>query len=145
MRDAEGHECPVSHEAIEARLQHAFITVSALPPDSPKRLKAASYGYVTPMAPGEATRHGETHLAPSARDITLMDAALFWPSLIENVTVRKIVSARSVMKIGYDGYRVHACPWRRLATTLKADAMAIRRWHKEGIEIIAGFLRHFGA
>ena len=77
---------------------------------------------------------------PSPAEITAMDEALAWLSLIPNdrYVLRRIVGARCLM----DPLRNrHVYTWRRLATTLGADHKAVQQWHAKGIAAIVDGLR----
>jgi len=72
---------------------------------------------------------------PSAAQITRMDEAMSWISLIplDRYVLRRIVGARSLV---HPITERHLYPWRRLATVLGADHKAVQRWHAQGIDLI---------
>jgi len=76
---------------------------------------------------------------PSAENISRMDEALGWITLIplERYVLRRIVGARSLVHPVTERYLF---PWRRLATALGADHKAIQRWHAQGIDLIVAAL-----
>jgi hypothetical protein len=76
---------------------------------------------------------------PSAAQITRMDEALNWITLIpaERYVLRRIVGARSLV---HPLTQRHLYPWRRVAAAVGADHKAVQRWHAQGIELIVGGL-----
>ena len=76
---------------------------------------------------------------PSATQITRMDEAMSWISLIpiDRYVLRRIVGARSLV---HPITERHLFPWRRLATVLGADHKAVQRWHAQGIDLIVSSL-----
>ena len=129
MRDKFGVDHLLSPPLIEERLEHAFATLANMPGDGGHRLRVATYGYVSELIDKAAT--GRVRLTASPLDITLMDEALAWPSLIPMLVVRRIVSARSMVNPATER---HTYPWARLARAVGADVRAVKRWHMEGIK-----------
>jgi hypothetical protein len=77
---------------------------------------------------------------PSPAEITAMDEALAWLSLIpqDRYVLRRIVGARCLM----DPMRNrHVFTWRRLAVMIGADHKAVQAWHARGIAAIVTALR----
>lgn len=76
---------------------------------------------------------------PTAEQITRMDEALGWMSLIpgDRYVLRRIVGARSLVSPITERYLYS---WRRLAALLGADHKAVQRWHLQGVELIAAAL-----
>ncbi len=76
---------------------------------------------------------------PSAAQITRMDEAMGWLSLIplDRYVLRRIVGARSLVHPITDR---HLFPWRRLGTAIGADHKAVQRWHNQGIDLIVAAL-----
>jgi hypothetical protein len=76
---------------------------------------------------------------PSAAQITRMDEAMAWLSLIplDRYVLRRIVGARSLVHPITDR---HLFPWRRLGTAIGADHKAVQRWHRQGIDLIVAAL-----
>jgi len=76
---------------------------------------------------------------PSAEQITRMDEAMSWISLIpiDRYVLRRIVGARSLV---HPISQRHLYPWRRLAAALGADHKAVQRWHGQGIALIVDAL-----
>ena len=76
---------------------------------------------------------------PSAAQITRMDEALGWITLIpqDRYVLRRIVGARSLVSPATER---HLYSWRRLGTVLGADHKAVQRWHATGIETIVARL-----
>lgn len=76
---------------------------------------------------------------PSAAQITRMDEALGWITLIpqDRYVLRRIVGARSLVSPSTER---HLYSWRRLGTVLGADHKAVQRWHATGIEMIVAEL-----
>ena len=140
MRDVEGAQVEVSAEAIQGRLQHAYKVLFNLPSDGGQRLKVATYGYVSELV-SVAGKLARIRLNPSRLDIELMDEALVWPSLIPNLTTRRIVSARSMVHPVTDRPVFN---WQRLSKALDADVRAIKRWHMEGLCVIGNKLLDMG-
>ncbi len=134
MRNTDGAECDLTHEAIEARLQHAYVTLFKLPKDGGQRLKVATYGYVSEAVDMAAEKLAPVRIKATALDITLMDEAMSWPSLIANLTARRIVSARAMV---HPVTERHLHQWKRLAGALGADYRAVQRWHRQGIAEIS--------
>lgn len=140
MRNVDGAETELDVEAIQARLQHAYATLFKLPKDNGQRMRVATYGYVSELsAVGES--FGRIKLEATRLDIELMDEAISWPSLIGNLTTRRIVSARSMV---HPVTERHVYPWNRLARGLGADARAVKRWHSEGLSTIKASLKQKG-
>lgn len=77
---------------------------------------------------------------PLARDVTLMDEAMGWLSLIprDRQVLRRIVAARCLVSPLTER---HLFSWRRLGTLLGADHKAVIRWHALGIDLIVAALR----
>jgi len=76
---------------------------------------------------------------PSAAQITRMDEALGWISMIpiDRYVLRRIVGARSLV---HPITERHLFPWRRLGTAIGADHKAVQRWHAQGIELVVAAL-----
>jgi hypothetical protein len=76
---------------------------------------------------------------PQAAEITRMDEAMGWISLIptDRYVLRRIVGARSLV---HPITERHLFPWRRLGAVLGADHKAVQRWHAEGIGLIVAAL-----
>jgi hypothetical protein len=136
---------PLAAQDIAARLEDAGRTLLALPHS----------GYTTTLrttrldvvAAAEAYRsEASTQLRPpmpSATAITRMDEAYTWLLLIpqDRYVLRRILGARSLVHPLTDK---HLHPWRRLGTLLGADPRAVRKWHEDGLAIIARGLRAGG-
>lgn len=133
MRSVDGCECELTNEAIEARLEHAYATLFKLPKDSGHRLKVATYGYVSEVVEPMQMRIGRIIMSASRLDIGLMDEAVEWIRFIDNLTIRRIVSLRSMV---HPVTERHMYPWSRVATALRADSRAIKCWHDEGLTTI---------
>lgn len=125
---------------VVQRLQDAHSTMALLPGSvGPQTLAAQSYGYVS--EPHKGDKAGRIKLQPSREDIADMDEAVGWLSHIHNTTIRRIVSARSVVspKTGKP-----AMSWARVAVTVGATAEAVRWWHECGILAIVSALNGVG-
>ncbi len=72
---------------------------------------------------------------PPAAQITRMDEALGWISLIpqDRYVLRRVVGARTLVNPLTDR---HLFSWRRLALVLGADHKAVQRWHALGIDMV---------
>lgn len=139
MRDTTGAECEISLELIAERLAHAFLTIRKLPNDSRQRLRIATYGYVSELSKDD--KPGPIRIAATAMDIALMDEALAWPSMIDSLTARRAVQARSMV---HPATERPIYPWNRLARAMGADARAVKRWHAEGLRDIQAKLYQAG-
>lgn len=140
MRSVDGCECELTADAVQSRLEHAFGVVARLPNDGGQRLKVATYGYVSELVEVNA-KPGRVRLSPSRLDVSLMDEAISWPSLIDNLTTRRIVSARSMVNPATER---PIYQWQRLARGIGADVRAVKRWHSEGLAVIVAKLRDQG-
>jgi len=80
---------------------------------------------------------------PSAIDISRMDEAMGWITLIplDRYVLRRIVGARSLV---HPITQRHLFPWRRVATAIGADHKAVQRWHAQGIALIVAALNDEG-
>ena len=76
---------------------------------------------------------------PAAANITRMDEALGWITLIpqDRSVIRRIVGARALVNPMTDRYLY---TWRRLGAMLGADHKAVQRWHAQGMEMIVAAL-----
>jgi len=126
---------------IVRRLEEAGVTLMTLPPTTPQLGFSISGGGVwsldapsplpLAMAP---TSPGPTRCVSTAAQITRMDQAHRWLVHITNLTIRRIVAARSLI---WPLTREHRFSWAQIAETAGADYRAVKRWHAVGIEMIA--------
>jgi hypothetical protein len=137
---------PLSHDEIIARLEAAGATLLALDvgPTGPA-------GYRSGM-PEIVRRHDEAYgytearlrvMPPDATAIAAMDEALAWIPLIpaDRYVLRRIVGSRALVN-PLTGR--HLCSWAGIARGLGAHHEAVRRWHEQGIGIIAARLARPG-
>lgn len=73
-------------------------------------------------------------MAPSAEEITVMDAILPLPSICAEHTTRRVIHARSLV---HPVNNRHLYRWTRIAKLLHTDRRTVRRWHHAGIDEIA--------
>jgi hypothetical protein len=123
------------------RLEEAGATLLALPGTGwSTRLRTSSLEIVrTAIESYGWTEQRVRPPVPPAADITRMDEAMAWISLIpvDRYVLRRIVGARSLV---HPVTERHLFPWRRLGVALGADHKAVQRWHAEGIGIIVSAL-----
>lgn len=128
-------------EAVLARLEHAGRTLLCLNDGS------GGGGCVWPFAivpdPAEAygyTAEVERWPTPSPRDITRMDEAFAWLSLIpdDRFVLRRIVGLRCLV---HPISGRHLNSWRRIGVQIRSNHTAVRRWHGEAIGLIGRGLR----
>ncbi len=125
------------------RLEEAGRTLLALPSRGySTKFRTGSLEYVRSAL--ESYGWGEQRIRPSippADQITRMDEALAWISLIpqERYVLRRIVGARSLVHPLTDR---HLFSWRRLGFMLGADHKAVQRWHGLGIDMIVSAVNH---
>lgn len=125
---------------VVQRLQDAHKAMALLPGSvGPSTLAAQSYGYVS--EPHKGDKAGRIKLQPSRADIAEMDEAMGWLSHITNTTIRKIVSARSVVS---SSTGKPAMSWARVGRSVGASAVAVRDWHGRGINAIVRALNGVG-
>lgn len=129
-------------DVVIARLEEAGATLLALPNRGyglgmrgfwPEIMRDAAEAYGYGIAPLRAA-------APSPRDITAMDAALAWLSLIPDSqrVLRRVVGARALVS-PVTGRALFS--WRRLGVLVGADHRAVQRWHGDGIAVIVEALQ----
>jgi hypothetical protein len=137
-------QVPRSHRLryIVYRLEQAGATLLALPggpyPASPRD----SLRSLLPLIRSAADTSREIRpRTPTAWQITLMDEALGWLSLIpqERLLLRQVVGARMLVSPLTGKHRF---PWRRIAARLGTDHKQVQRWHAEGIRLIVAALDH---
>ncbi len=122
------------------RIEHAGATLRCLRIRSPSTLLARGRIEIVQEVASDMVMD-RTRLAypvPSARDVSLMDEALSWISLIPNQVKRRVVSMRSQ----FDPYQEkNIISWRRCGDIIGADHKTIRVWHGQAIDLIARALR----
>jgi hypothetical protein len=128
-------------ERLICRLEEAGSALLALPGTGwSTRLRGSSLEIVrTAIENYGWTTNRIRPPVPSATQITRMDEAMSWISLIpmDRHVLRRIVGARSLV---HPITERHLFPWRRLATVLGADHKAVQRWHAQGIDLIVSSL-----
>jgi Domain of unknown function (DUF6362) len=128
-------------ELVIYRLEEAGAALLALPGTGwSTRLRGSSLEIVrTAMESYGWTTNRIRPPVPSAAQITRMDEAMSWISLIpiDRYVLRRIVGARSLV---HPITERHLFPWRRLGTALGADHKAVQRWHAQGIDLIVSAL-----
>jgi hypothetical protein len=119
------------------RLEEAGRTLLALPASGYNtRFRTGSFDIVRSAL--ESYGWGAQPIRPNippAAQITRMDEALGWISLIpqDRYVLRRVVGARTLVNPLTDR---HLFSWRRLALVLGADHKAVQRWHALGIDMI---------
>jgi len=133
-------EAPDAEHVIR-RLEEAGCTLLTLPGTGySTRLRTSNLDVVRAAeAFGGDTGGRIRPPVPSALQITRMDEALGWITLIpqDRYVLRRIVGARSLVSPATER---HLYSWRRLGTVLGADHKAVQRWHATGIEMIVAAL-----
>ena len=128
-------------ERLICRLEEAGAALLALPGTGwSTRLRGSSLEIVrTAIENYGWTTNRIRPPVPSATQITRMDEAMSWISLIpiDRYVLRRIVGARSLV---HPITERHLFPWRRLATVLGADHKAVQRWHAQGMDLIVSSL-----
>jgi hypothetical protein len=128
-------------ERLICRLEEAGAALLALPGTGwSTRLRGSSLEIVrTAFENYGWTTNRIRPPVPSAPQITRMDEAMSWISLIpiDRYVLRRIVGARSLV---HPITERHLFPWRRLATVLGADHKAVQRWHAQRIDLIVSSL-----
>lgn len=128
---------PFDAELVIHRLEEAGGALLALPGSGwSTRLRSSSLDIVRTAVEnyGWTSNHIRPPV-PSAEQITRMDEAMAWLSLIpvDRYVLRRIVGARSLV---HPVSERHLYPWRRLGAVLGADHKAVQRWHAQGIDLI---------
>ncbi len=132
----------LSPELLVERLEEAGRTLLALPHTGPStRLVQSGMEWVRDAS--ESYGHERARLRPAvpgAAQITRMDQALGWISLIplDKYVLRRVVGARSLV---HPMTGRHLFTWRRLGTAIGADHKAVQRWHAQGVALIVAALR----
>ena len=129
-------------ETAIARLEEAGQTLLSLPRTGPTTaLRQARYQYVSEALDTYTSANSSRPRppVPAATNITRMDQALAWITLIprDNLVLRRIVGCRCLVS-PLTGR--HLFGWRQLARTLSADHKAVQRWHATGIDLIVAAL-----
>ncbi len=149
-----GNGAPFDAELVVARLEAAGRTLLALPGTGYSTgLRVSRLEIVRSALEAFGAECGPVRAAvPSAAQISQMDEALGWISLIPVETVargrpggghvlRRIVGARAL--VGPVTER-HVYSWRRLGGVLGADHKAVQRWHAQAIGLIVAALNRLG-
>lgn len=149
-----GNGAPFDAELVVARLEAAGRTLLALPGTGYSTgLRVSRLEIVRSALEAFGAECGPVRPAvPSAAQISQMDEALGWISLIPVDTVargrpsgghvlRRIVGARAL--VGPITER-HIYSWRRLGGVLGADHKAVQRWHAQAIGLIVAALNRPG-
>ncbi len=150
-----GNGAPFDAELVIARLEAAGRTLLALPGTGYSTgLRVSRLEIVQSALEAFGAECGPVRAAvPSAAQISQMDEALGWISLIPVETVargrpggghvlRRIVGARAL--VGPVTER-HIYSWRRLGGVLGADHKAVQRWHAQAIGVIVTALNRPGS
>lgn len=128
-------------ELVILRLEEAGRTLMILPQSGySTKLRSGSLEMVRSALENYGLNDAKIRPAvPSAAQITRMDEALGWITLIprERHVLRRIVGARSLVSPMTER---HLFSWRRLATVVGADHKAVQRWHGQGIDLIVSGL-----
>ena len=135
------HEEAPDAEYVIRRLEEAGCILLTLPGTGySTRLRTSNLDVVRAAeAFGSDTGGRIRPPVPSAAQITRMDEALGWITMIpqDRYVLRRIVGARSLISPSTER---HLYSWRRLGTVLGADHKAVQRWHATGIEMIVAVL-----
>lgn len=126
----------LSADDVILRLEEAGRTLLSLPPErAPGHVRTTLWHHVQEPVHSMALPL-RLRPTPSASDLTRMDEALAWLSLIpaDKFVIRRIVAARSMVS-PVNGK--HLFPWRRVARLIGADHKAVQRWHEQGIDLIS--------
>lgn len=128
---------PFSRAEIVARLEHAGMTLLALPTKGYSthlrqmrfdivHTALEAYGWEIPALRAPA---------PSASAISEMDETFSWLALIpeQSFLLRRVLNARALV---HPLTNRHLFPWRRLAAAVGADHKSVQRWHARGVAII---------
>lgn len=83
-----------------------------------------AYGYT-----GERLRPGR----PTSHEIALMDEILLLPSLIDDISARRIVNARALVAPVSNR---HLYSWTKLAFMLHTSRPIVQRHHRRGLDLI---------
>jgi hypothetical protein len=138
-RDADGS---IDAAYVIARLEEAGRTLLALPASGySTKLKTSSIDIVRVAIESYGWTVRQMRPAvPSAANISRMDEAMSWLSLIpeDKYVLRRIVGARSLVHPMSDR---HLFTWRRIGQLIGADHKAIQRWYAQGIDLIVAELR----
>ena len=131
-------------EYVIYRLEEAGCTLLTIPGTGySTRLRTSNLDIVR-AAEAFGTERGRIRPpVPSAAQITRMDEALGWITMIpqDRYVLRRIVGARSLVSPSTER---HLYSWRRLGVVLGADHKAIQRWHATAIEMIVAVLNDRG-
>lgn len=143
QRNAQGNA--VDAAFVIQRLEQAGAALLALPGTGwSTRLRTSSLDIVrTAMESyGWSTKRLRPPV-PSAVDISRMDEAMGWITLIplDRYVLRRIVGARCLV---HPITQRHLFPWRRVAAAIGADHKAVQRWHAQGIALIVAALNDVG-
>ena len=126
---------------VTARMEEAGRTLLALPGTGHStRLRTSSLEIVRTAMAAYGTEVGRVRPSvPSAAQITRMDEAFGWLSLIpqDRYVLRRIVGARCLVSPVTDR---HLYSWRRLGSLIGADHKAVQRWHAQGVALLVGAL-----
>lgn len=133
----------IDAETIISRLNEAGATMQALPNTGHSlRMKTQNFGASQDIVPLTDRNHNKRLRppVPSAEQITRMDEAMNWFSLIpsEKHVIRRIVALRSITN---PMTGAHLYSWRRIADTVHADYRAVKTWYKQGIDLIYSALK----
>jgi hypothetical protein len=127
----------IDRELAASRLEEAGRTLLALPGGGySTKLRSGSLEIVRSAL--ESYGWGDRRIVPaipSAAQISRMDEALCWISMIpqERYVLRRVVGARALI-CPLSGRYLYS--WRRLGGMLGADHKAVQRWHALGIDMI---------
>ena len=132
----------ITADYIGKRLEEAGHTLRAMPANGPRlgtKSNSALLSSMPELNDGPAmTANRFRPPAPTAAEITRMDATWLWLGLIENRIIRRLVAARSLTR-PLTGKPVMS--WRKLAVTLGADYRSLQAWHDKGIKTIVRALQ----
>lgn len=137
---------PFDSKLLIYRLEEAGATLLSMPGTGwSTRMRASSLEIVRAAVEsyGWSTKSIRPPV-PSAAQITRMDEAMGWLSLIpvDRFVLRRIVGARSLV---HPVTQRHLFPWRRLGAAMGADHKAVQRWHAQGIDLILAALNRTDA
>jgi hypothetical protein len=134
--------CTWTAEHVVSRMQEAGSTMMALrvPGCWPASYKVAWPDVVRDFweAYGQ-TDSGAVRVRPTASAIAEMDEAMAWLLFIppNNIALRRIVWARSLLHPGHGGY-LHS--WRSIGRLVELDRTTVQHWHQRGVAMIVARL-----
>lgn len=116
---------------INRRIEHAGATLRCL------RIKHPSTQLAQMRPEASPWDDNDLYPMPSARDVTLMDEALSWMTLIPNQVHRRLVSLRSKF---HPTKMKHMHSWRMCGEIIQINHVSAKSWHGRAIALLADTL-----